>query len=111
MYAILSTDGCMSVNEVKECEQNEFVPIAVERVDGKTYVPLFTDKKLAKRSKERNLPKDWPTGVVQMHTKHIEKIKEMGFIPYVCDFPKKTKFETEVIEIPVDLSYTIRYRR
>lgn len=93
MFAILATDGQVSINEVHyECAPGKWIPIFVYR-DAKNpdvpVVPLFHQEKDAKTFIKRNVPAEWVRGGVHVTARDIAWMRKQGWQIEEMSYPRR----------------------
>ena len=103
-YAIVNTEGQLNFSEIQsECQKENWSPILVVRVEGKTIVPLFREIDVAKKFIKRNFPRKQIKGVLGMYNENLN-LFEKWEIEWQ-NFPKRyrdrkgVEMSVEVIEI------------
>jgi len=92
LYAIVCTQGHMKLKDINdECLPQKWAPLVVFRQDGKTILSLFDSPLIAKRFAERNFPKTWLTGMVNLNPRDFEILNEKGILCTTFQFPRKLK--------------------
>lgn len=103
MFAILCTDGQMSVNDVaKECVSGQWVPLFVYRHKGDQtpIVPIFQDALTARSFAKRNMGP--PHGAIRLTEEDLAIIQAKGWKTDLMDFPRKLK-DRQDIEIGLEI--------
>lgn len=103
MFAILCTDGQMSVNDVaKECVPGQWVPLLVYRHKGEQtpIIPMFEDALTARSFAKRNMKP--PFGAVRLSDEDITNIKDKGWVTDLMEFPRKLK-DRQDIELGLEI--------
>ena len=103
-YAIVSTEGQMSHFDVlRECPQG-WLPVLVfrKRGEARSVIPTFVDSAVAHRFRQRNLPKGWVCGVVELSREEIAELARRGVREWPCTYPHKVRdyseFCVEILE-------------
>lgn len=94
MFALICTDGQMSVSEIHaECVKEKWVPLLVYRSkDSKQPIlPTFTLLDTARAFSKRNLPKEWLKGTVWLTDVDIQNIEKRGWRMEPFEYPRKMK--------------------
>lgn len=103
MFAILCTDGQMSVNDVaKECVSGQWAPLLVYRHKGDQtpIIPMFEDAFTAHSFAKRNMKP--PFGAVRLSDEDLASIKVKGWITDLMQFPRKLK-DRQDIELGLEI--------
>lgn len=96
LYALVCTEGHMNVRDIRqECRPEKWVPLVVYRKEDKTFLPLFESPRIARRFAERNFPKKWLTGIVNLNPLDFESIAEKGIVCITLEWQKKMKNTVE----------------
>lgn len=100
LFALVCTQGHMKFEEIqKECVPGKWAPLVVYRQDDKTILPLFESPKLARRFAERNLPKEWLTGIVNLNPPDGAILDKKGILQKLFTvFPNKL---TDIVEFDI----------
>lgn len=104
MYAIVCTQGDMTLGEVKrECVGGKWVPVLFYYEDETPIFPVFPSQDMAKRFAQRNVPKAWLTGCVNLDEDDVNAIRGKGVV-VLMGYPKRivAKYSVEVIEYHPD---------
>jgi len=113
LYAIVCTQGNMKLQDIRnECLAQKWVPLLVFHQDDKTILPLFESATVARRFSERNLPKKWLTGAVNLDLRDGEIIGKKDIQCVVYQFPQKLKdfveFDVEIHEYDSDKELEVK---
>jgi hypothetical protein len=103
IFVVLCPDGCLTYDDMKMCQEEKWVPIAVIKKEGKVTVPCFHDPELARKFGKRNYPKDWLAGVIALSLAEIKWMLEVkGWVLQVYTYPNLCKdlegFGYEILE-------------
>jgi hypothetical protein len=106
MYAVLCTQGHMTVQEImRECRENRFSPILsmVAHGDDEVIIPVSKNQNVLQKFAKRNLPKSWGLGgAVALTDRDLKWLESKGFKFCNLEFPRKLKdvveFDIEILE-------------
>lgn len=80
----------MSLDDVrKECVGGSWVPILVIEHNGEKIIPVFERTDIARRFVQRNLPRAWVCGVVDLDMDDAKRLDEMGCSCITYHYPRK----------------------
>ena len=91
----------MSFRDIlKECKEQNWIPILVMRSGDETIVPLFNFASIAHKFAKRNLPKKWFSsgrlGSMQVTPDDEELMKAKGWTLLPMTFPRKMDYEFDI---------------
>lgn len=110
----ISNDGAMSSKDMlKELPEFKACPIMCYEESGKNIVPIFPRQSLAVDFANRNTPKSFTIGTMEVFQSNIDQLESNGYKVIEINWPKKRTTSIVILyieDIDVDTK-TCGYRR
>ena len=91
MYAVLCPDGALNKEDMIQCQNEQWVPLAVYRPNGIIHLLCFRDYKVAANFFWKNYPRGWLFGIVELSDEEIFWAEEQGWKIEILNYPRKLK--------------------
>lgn len=95
LTAIINPDGALQFGDLGQCIRENWIPLLVYHKNDKIYVPCFEEMSIARRFCNRNFPKKWLKGSIELSIYEIDFIKENDWEIVVLDFPKLLNYKID----------------
>jgi len=87
VYVVICSDGALKFSDMKQCQDEKWLPISVFYKENDIHVIAFTDPLVGKRFIKRNYPKNWLVGVIALSEMEIDWLKEKGWKLELFSYP------------------------
>ena len=102
-YVALYSDGALKFEDLRQCRDEKWIPIATIKTEETIIVPCFSSLKVARDFTKRNIPRKWQGGVIALSDAEIKWMNDKGWHLAHLDFPRLVKdvegFGYEVLEL------------
>lgn len=113
VFAVICSDGAITNrDDVKQCQNEKWMPVATISKDGKITVLLFYDYQVAAKFIKRNYPRDWTRGIINLTEDNLKWMRDQGWESKVLSYPQLLKdapgFGYEILQFQSEMDVVIR---